>query len=116
MRRRLRIEQDDSETRDGFGAREEDWKPVVNTPDECVYAEVDDLTGREFFNAGQVQADVNCRIVVRRFEGVEITADMRAVDPDDNDVVYHFASVRWLDNRRMRYEIMAIRKQANPRS
>lgn len=59
-------------TRDAYGGEVKNWQPVAT-----VWAAVEPLSGREFFAASQVNAEVTGRIRIRYMAGVRPT--MRAV-------------------------------------
>jgi SPP1 family predicted phage head-tail adaptor len=59
-------------TRNSYGEEKVDWMPVAT-----VWAEVTDLSGREYFAAQQVQAEVTTRIRIRYRPGV--APEMRVV-------------------------------------
>jgi head-tail adaptor len=115
--RRLSIEQNESVAKDGFGQPVENWVSIIPTADGCVWATIAETGGREFFNGVQVQADVDTRILLRSYAGKRITPDMRGVEAKGtaNEVIYHFRSVRFVDDERSAIEIMACKLAANPR-
>ena len=59
-------------TRDDFGAEVPDWMPLAT-----VWASVEDLAGKEYFAAQQVNAEVSTRIRIR-YRG-DIKPQMRVV-------------------------------------
>lgn len=88
-----------TETQDGWGQPVETWTDVFKD-----YAEVKQLTGREFFNDARVAADIDTRVVVRYRPG--ITAKHRVVFHDvDGDRVLDIQSVV-KDQKRTTLEIL----------
>ena len=61
-----------TETRDTFGGLIETWATF-----KTVWAKVEALRGREFFDAAQVQADLTHKVTIRYLAGV--TAKMRVL-------------------------------------
>lgn len=115
--RRLRIEQNDPVEKNTANEGVANWVPIVPTSDGCVWAEVEELTGREYLNSDQVQAEVDTRIKARRFVGVNFTPDMRGVEVGGaaSGTIYNFRSVRNADDDRSMLEIMAVKVVTNPR-
>ena len=64
-------------TTDTRGAVIYTWAPWTGTPDGKVWAEVNPLRGREFFQAAQVQAEITTRFRIRYRTGIDET--MRVV-------------------------------------
>ena len=71
LRRRVTIQQK-SVTRDTYGAEVVSWTDVAT-----VWASVEDLSGRELYDAERITTEVTTRIRMRYRAG--ITTDMRAV-------------------------------------
>lgn len=71
LRRRVTIQQNNGTTTDSEGIPIENWVDVVT-----VWARVRDLSGREYFAARQVQAEVTTEITIRYRAG--LTTKMRA--------------------------------------
>ena len=71
LRRRVTIQQK-SVTRDTYGAEVISWTDVAT-----VWASVEDLSGRELYDAERITTEVTTRIRIRYRAG--ITTDMRAV-------------------------------------
>lgn len=69
LRHRIGI-QNETATRDAYGAEVKTWK----TYKEC-WAEIDPPQSREFFSANQTQAEVTTRVRIRYLSGV--TPNMR---------------------------------------
>lgn len=59
-------------TVDALGQRTEGWTDVAT-----VWANVEPLRGRELFEAGQMQSEINLRVTIRYRS--DVTADMRVV-------------------------------------
>ena len=72
LRKRVTIQQRNV-TRDAYGASIETWDPLVT-----VWANIEALRGREYFNAAQVRAEVTHRIRIRYLPN--ITPAMRVVE------------------------------------
>ncbi len=70
LRHQITIEQV-VEGRDSFNAVTEEWVPIVT-----LWASVEPIRGREFFEAQRVNAEISHRIKVRYYPG--ITSKMRA--------------------------------------
>jgi len=62
---------------DAYGSPSTTWENVVSSGDGALFASVDDLTGREFMNAGGTQNAVTTKIKIRYRPGV--VATMRAL-------------------------------------
>lgn len=73
LRHRVTIQEDQGATQDGFGQEVEDWQDVAT-----VWAAVEPLSGREFLEAQQTQAEVSTRIRIRYRSDVTFTPEMRA--------------------------------------
>lgn len=58
--------QEQSGSQDSFGEPAATWTDVFSD-----YAEVKQLTGREFFNDARVAADVDTRVVIRYRDGIK---------------------------------------------
>jgi len=71
LRHRITLQQK-TETRDSFGAVIETWNDVAT-----LYASIEPLRGKEFFDAQQVNAEVTIRIRIRYRSGV--TPNMRVL-------------------------------------
>lgn len=68
------------------GAPADTWQNVVSTGDGKIWADVRDLTGRQFVAAGGTQNEVQTKIEIRYRPGV--TAAMRIVHgPEVYDIV-----------------------------
>jgi SPP1 family predicted phage head-tail adaptor len=66
-----------TKSQDSTGAIVPSWATFADS----VRAEIEPISGREFFSASQVQSNVNTKIRIRRIEGV--TAKMRFVHDSD---------------------------------
>lgn len=88
--------QEVTETRDSFGAVVEAWSDVAT-----VWAEVADLSGREYFDAQQTNAELKTRIRIRYRSGV--VPKMRAVF---GSRVFDIESVIDPDSRRRELHLM----------
>lgn len=100
MRKRLTLQQNVPQTKDGFSQPVDSWQPVAT-----VYAKVEPISGREFFNAAQIQADVTHRITVRYRPDFLPTAAWRGLL---GTRVFSFVSVRDVEERHIEWEIMAV--------
>lgn len=69
MRQRVKI-QNRVEARNGYGELITTWSTLAT-----VWASVEPIRGREFFEAEQVQSEISTRVRIRYYEGV--TAEMR---------------------------------------
>jgi SPP1 family predicted phage head-tail adaptor len=69
------------DTQDAAGQPVLDWVNVVATGDGKLWAEVRDISGREFLSAGAEQSQVQTRIVIRGREGID--AGMRVLHGAD---------------------------------
>ncbi|GAB4274628.1 phage head closure protein [Thermincola ferriacetica] len=65
LRHRITIQQNNGTTTDSEGIPIENWFDVVT-----VWARIRDLSGREYFAAQQVQAEVSTEITIRYREGI----------------------------------------------
>ena len=72
LRKYVTIQEKTGETRDSYGSLTWTWQTL-----QQVYAAIEPLSGREFFDAQEVQADVSVRIRIRALAGVK--PDMRVV-------------------------------------
>lgn len=70
LRHRITLQRQ-SASQDEFGAPLDDW-----TDDATVWADIQPLTGREYFSAQQVNAEITHRILIRYRSGIVPT--MRA--------------------------------------
>lgn len=81
LRRRLRIERR-TVGRDGFLAPTiEPWELVGE-----VDAQVDAISGREYFGSDRELAGLTWRISLRQIPGLQLEPDMRATDIDSGEV------------------------------
>ncbi len=94
LRHRLKIYDKGTITRNGVGEEIPAYDALVAT----VWGAVEPLSGREFIEANQVQADVTLRIVIRYRNGIR--PEMRVVEGEHT---YHIESV--LDQRGERREL-----------
>ena len=74
LRHRITIQKSLS-SRDSFGADVPDWEDVAT-----VWASVEPLSGREFFAAKQINAEISTKITLRYLTGVQ--SEMRIVFKD----------------------------------
>ncbi len=72
LRHRVTIQQK-SVTRDTYGAEVVSWTDVVT-----VWAEITDLSGREYFDAQKVNAEVNTKVRIRH--RTDLVPTMRVVE------------------------------------
>ena len=86
LSRRVRIEKPDG-ARDGFRSPNPTWTEVFEQN-----AQVDSISGREFFGAGRELGEVTWRITMRSHPDHVLEPSWRAVDVD-NGAVYDFVSV-----------------------
>lgn len=116
--RRLRVEENQGSEKTSTGSLIPSWVGFIPTPDKAVWAEITEISGREFFNIAQVQSDVDTRIRIRNYSGQTITPDMRGVEVGGtlNGTVYNFRSVRTAEDDRSVLEIMAVKVVTNPRT
>jgi SPP1 family predicted phage head-tail adaptor len=82
--------------------RDEGWEDVVK-----LHASLEDLTGRELFEAQQVRAEVNCRVRIRWHK--EVKADRRFVFPDLG-ITVNITAARDKDHRRRELICEGIRR------
>lgn len=87
------------ETQDGAGGLLTSWQNVAN-----VWAEVVDLSGREYFSAQQVSSEVTTRIRIRYRSGV-----IPKMQVKDGDVDYDILAVLDPTGRREELHLMCRR-------
>lgn len=104
LRTLIEIQQDQGGTRNEFGEHVEAWQTLFEAR-----AEVVPLSGREFWNAVQIQANVTHRITLRYRGDVPLRAEMRA--KCGTRVFYFQVPPRNLDERREWWEILAVEKE-----
>jgi len=92
MRHRITI-QSKSVVRDSFGGETVTWTTFAT-----VWAQMRPLSGREYFDARQAQADLTTEIVIRYLAGV--LPEMRVVDGDHVYDIWSISNVEGL-NRQM---------------
>jgi len=89
-----------TETQDAFGEPDLTWTSICTS-----WALVQPLKGRERFNANEVQADVDHRIVTR------YRSELSALSPGDRATwsghTYDIKSVIWRDHTQKEMEILA---------
>ncbi len=87
-------------TKDDFGEPDKSWNDICTS-----WALVQPMKGAERFSAGQAQADVDHRIVVRN------RSELKSLGPADrvlwNGHVYDIRSVIFRDHRQSELEILA---------
>lgn len=62
-------------TRDSFGAEVQEWVDTAT-----LWAKLEPLSGKEFFAAQQIMAEVSLRITIRYLKGVEPKQRLRFLD------------------------------------
>lgn len=72
LRHRIQIQQA-TETQDSFGAVTQTWTTIAT-----IWASIEAISGREFFDAAQVNAEITHRIRIRYRP--DITTQMRAAE------------------------------------
>lgn len=87
LRHRITL-QSSTESKDSFGGASKTWAAVGT-----VWAAVEPLSGREYFDARQQEASVDTRITVRWRDGVEPKMRVLWTDPSDTAHVYDIVSV-----------------------
>lgn len=92
--------QETTQTQDGDGGIVDSWADVAT-----VWAAVEPLTGREFFDAAKVNAEVSSRIRIRALSG--IVPKMRAVHGSD---IYDIHAVMDVDSRGREIHLMVSRE------
>lgn len=88
-------------TEDPDDGNDDEWEDVAP-----MRGSLEDLTGRELFQAQQVNAEVNCRIKVRYHK--EIKADRRFFFPD-LELVVNITAARDIDHRRRELIVEGLR-------
>lgn len=81
-------------TQNPYGEEDRAWHNVLET-----WAEIDPPKGREFFAAGQKQAEVTTRIRIRYPTGIDITVAMRILKGGSTSRVFEINSVIDPDER-----------------
>lgn len=97
--REIKIEQQ-KQTQDENGIHSKQWVPFLS-----VWASVQNLYGREYFTARQVNAQDTTKFIIRWMPGVEITEDMRILFEGK---VYNIDAVDNIQYRNKLIEIKAI--------
>jgi SPP1 family predicted phage head-tail adaptor len=100
LKRHVTIEKLDG-TRDGFGQEIPSWVSFA----AGIWCKIEPLTGREIFNAQQVQAEVTHRITMRYLSGV--VAKMRI---NWNGRIFDIHSVRNLNEQSREIELLALER------
>lgn len=98
LRYRVTIEQL-TETQNEYGEPVSDWSPLAT-----VWAEKEDLTGREYYQAQQINAEVTTRFTIRWRDDVK--AKMRL---KHSGTLYDIASVQDPDGRQRRLILVCSR-------
>ena len=112
MRHLIEVQQDQSSTKLDSGEEVPDWQMVFTA-----WANIAPLTGREFWNAVQVQANVTHKITLRYRGDVPLTADMRlAVLPQKTRIFHLSGPPRNLDETGDFWECLAVETVTNPRT
>jgi SPP1 family predicted phage head-tail adaptor len=107
LRKRMVLQVNSPTQRLSNGENVDNWQPVTgNVTTSTVYAGIEPMTGREYWNAVQVQSDITHKITLRYRGDIALTADMRGVI---GGRVFHFASQpRNIDERDAKWEVLAI--------
>lgn len=101
LRKRLTLQVNQPSAKDNFGAWVDNWVDVAT-----VYASVEPISGREFFNAAQIQSDITHRIRMRVRKDLTVTPDMRL---KFGTRIFHFAAPpRDLEELGVVWELMAV--------
>lgn len=83
-------------SKDSFGAEMETWKDI-----STVWAMVEPLSGREYFAAQQVNAEVTTKVTIRYIKSIK--PEMRVVFEDR---VFDILSVICVDERKVEMQLM----------
>ena len=97
MRHRVHIQRRTT-SQDDFGGFDQNWQTEAER-----WGELSPLSGREFWNAQQVQSNVTHRVRLRYFEGLSTQHRLRI---DDRD--FEVSSVVNLDGRKRIHDVMVI--------
>lgn len=98
LRQRVEL-QSATASQDGFGEPTKSWSTAAT-----VWAAVEDLQGREFLEASQLEAEITTRIRMRA--GVAVTPGWRALHGSD---VYDVKSVGKDPTRARELQLMCVR-------
>lgn len=96
LRHRITIQENIS-VKDSFGAETPNWTDVAS-----VWASIEPLSGKEFFAAQQINAEVNTKITMRYREGIK--PEMRVVF---NERMFNIISVINENERNISLILMA---------
>lgn len=106
LRHRVTIQRLDESTRDAAHQIVPSWVDVVTA-----WARVEPVTGREFFQAGQVQANVTHRVVLRFRTDVTLTPKHRFVWVTNANVVLNVVAVLPTLGMANRLEVMCLKEE-----
>ncbi|SCY25308.1 phage head closure protein [Alkaliphilus peptidifermentans] len=95
LRHRITI-QEYQATRDSFGAEVKEWVDI-----KTVWASIEPLSGREYFSAKQINAEVTTKIRTRYLKGIH--PKMRVLF---NDRIFEILSVINVEEKKRELELM----------
>lgn len=105
LRHRVTLQQRVESTRNTFGEVEPTWLVTAYR-----HAQVSPLTGKEYIQAQQVQADVTHRIVMRADQDTLALTPKWRIGLDGTSRVFDILSVLNIDERDRMVEVMAMEK------